>query len=183
MLRSLTPLQARDPRVWARLCHVECWDYMRARWPIEKFIPDQQKASRFVLARYFVSQSQSRALLRNGIARLWWTAQVSYDAERSNPYELTAVLLSSLDITQQILERGLGRAPNVIQAFLDFLLRNKSELLSGGNKNRVRIREVTKFLNLYGGVSILDCLSKSDIMNVLEKEFARMQKSELSMVA
>ncbi len=136
------------------------------------------KATRFVLSRYFVPQSQSRALLRNGIARLWWTAHVSHDEERNNPYELTAVLLSTLDITQQIMERGLGRAPNVIHGFLEFLLRNKETLLAGGNKNRARIRRLAKFLNMHGGVCILDCLSKADVIDLLEVEFSRILASE-----
>src|SRR5262245_11610719 len=33
LLKHLTPVQARDPRIWTRLCHVECWSYMRERWP------------------------------------------------------------------------------------------------------------------------------------------------------
>jgi len=34
LLSQLTPLQARDPRLWARLTHVDCWQYMRKRWPL-----------------------------------------------------------------------------------------------------------------------------------------------------
>lgn len=60
--------------------------------------------ARFIEARYFVAQNEGRALLRNGIARLWWVAHLSHDATRNNPYELTAALLYTLDITQQILE-------------------------------------------------------------------------------
>jgi len=30
-LRHLTPLQARDPRLWTRFTHVEFWSYMRKR--------------------------------------------------------------------------------------------------------------------------------------------------------
>jgi len=172
-LRHLTPLQARDPRLWTHLAHVECWQYMRKRWPVERHVAQRERAARFVLSRYFVPQSQSRALLRNGIARLWWTAQMSYDSDRENPYELTAVLLSTLDITQQILERGIGRAPNVILAFLEFLLRNKEVLLVGGNQNRIHIRRLAKFLNLHGGVSILDCLTKTEVIDLLQTEFSR----------
>lgn len=172
-LRHLTPLQARDPRLWTHLSHVECWQYMRKRWPVERHISQRDRAARFVLAHYFVPQSQSRALLRNGIARLWWYAHLTYDPERENPYELTSILLSTLDITQQILERSLGRAPNVMLGFLEFLSRNKDVLLGGGNANRDRIRRLAKFLNLHGGVSILDCFSKGEIIDLLQKEFSR----------
>lgn len=172
-LPQLTPLQARDPRLWTRLTHVECWPYMRKRWEVEKHLQDEGKAVRFVESRYFVTQAQSRALLRNGAARLWWTAKVSYDSARDNPYELVAVLLSTLDITQQILERGIGRAPAVLMGFLEFLNRNKDVLLTGGDENRIRIRRLAKFLNMHGGVCILDSLSQPQIMALLETEFAR----------
>jgi hypothetical protein len=169
----LTLLQARDPRLWTRLTHIEGWGYMRKRWPVEKHLQDEGRAARFVASRYFVTQSQSRALLRNGIARLWWTAKVSHDSARDNPYELTAVLLSTLDITQQILERGIGRAPVVLIGFLEFLNRHKEILLTGGDENRVRIRKLAKFLNMHGGVCILDSLTRPQILALLETEFAR----------
>ena len=172
-LPQLTPLQARDPRLWTRLTHVECWPYMRKRWAVEKHLQDEGKAARFVESRFFVTQAQSRALLRNGIARLWWTAKVSHDPARENPYELVAVLLSTLDITQQILERGIGRAPAVLMVFLEFLNRNKELLLTGGDENRVRIRKLAKFLNMHGGVCILDSLTQPQIMALLEIELAR----------
>lgn len=179
-LPHLTPLQARDPRLWTRLSHVEAWAYMRKRWPIEKHLSDEGKATRFIESRYFVTQAQSRALLRNGIARLWWTAKVSHDPARDNPYELAAVLLSTLDITQQILERGIGRAPAVLMGFLEFLNRHKELLLTGGDENRVRIRRLAKFLNIHGGVCILDSLSQPQIMALLDAELTRIRASEKS---
>jgi hypothetical protein len=175
-LPHLTPLQARDPRLWTRLTHVENWPYMRKRWPIERHAVDKGRATRFIEARYFVTQAQSRSLLRNGIARLWWTAKVSHDPARDNPYELAAILLSTLDITQQILERGIGRAPAVLMGFLEFLNRNKEPLLAGGDENRTRIRRLAKFLNMHGGVCILDSLSQPQIMALLEAELARLPK-------
>ncbi|HON01088.1 MAG TPA: DUF6339 family protein [Acidobacteriota bacterium] len=172
-LRHLTPLQARDPRLWTRLAHVELWPYMRLRWDASKHMANRERAIRFVETRYFVAQSQSRALLRHGIARLWWTAQLSHDPDRENPYELTMVLLSTLDITQQIVERGMGRAKNIIHGFLGFLLANRELLLTGGDKNRVRIRRLAKHLNMYGGVCVLDLLSQSEITDLLSKELER----------
>jgi hypothetical protein len=178
-LRHLTPLQARDPRLWTRFAHVEFWSYMRLRWPIEKHISNRDRATRFIESRYFVAQSQSRALLRNGIARLWWTAQLSHDSDRDNPYELTTVLLSTLDITQQIVERSLGRAGNIIRGFLEFLLCNKEILLTGGGINRTRIRQLAKHLNMYGGVCLLDVLSHGEVTDLLNKEFDRILAAEV----
>jgi hypothetical protein len=162
----LSPVTARDPRLWTRFTHVELWSYMRRRWPVERQLPDKERAIRFVQARYFVGGNDSRALLRNGAARLWWCAKLSHDPARNDPYELTRVLLSSLDIAQQILERSLGRSPPVLRGFLEFL-RTRKQLLSGGDKSRTRIRQLVKFLNLTGGVTVLDCLSESEIVAML----------------
>ena len=172
-LTFLTPVQARDPRLWTRLVHVEFWPYMRKRWNVERFANDPGKIERFIISRYFVAQNQSRALLRNGIARLWWYAKTSYDADRRNPYELTGVLLDQLDITQQILERNSGRAPQVTTGFLEFLLRHRKELLGSGDVKRAQIRHLAKHLNLYGGTTLLDCLSRTEITTILEDEYAR----------
>lgn len=172
-LSFLTPLQARDPRLWTRLVHVECWPYMRKRWEMERFRSDPDKAERFIISRYFVAQNQSRALLRNGIARLWWYSYLTFDPERTNPYELTAVLLDQLDITQQILERNLGRAPQVTAGFLEFLLRHRKALLGSGDGKRATIRHLAKHLNLCGGATLLDCLGRAEIISILEEEYAR----------
>ena len=177
-LRHLTPLQASDPRLWTRMTHVDFWQYMRMRWPVERHMINENRAVRFVESRYFVPQAQSRALIRNGIARLWWTAQLSHDPDRENPYELTTVLFSTLDITQQILERGMGRANNIIKGFLEFLLRNSGTLLTGGDKNRDRIRRLAKRLNMHGGVCVLDLLSRSEVIDLLDKELSRIHEAE-----
>lgn len=173
---EFTRFQARDPRLWTRLSHVELWPYMRKRWPIEKYMKDGVKVAQGrVLERYFIAQSQSRALMRNGVARLWWGAHLTHDAKRANPYELTGVLFSTLDIAQQILERGMGRAPAVLHGFLEFLLKYNTELLTGGDANRARIRMLAKFLNMHGGVCILDCLSKAEVMDLLDAEYGQIK--------
>jgi hypothetical protein len=174
-LSFLTPLQAREPRLWTRLTHVECWDYMRKRWDVERFGKDKGKAERFILSRYFIAQTQSRSLLRNGLSRLWWYGHVTHDPERENPYALTGVLLSTLDITQQIMERNFGRIEHVRTGFLEFLLRNKKKLLGPGNKKRWYIRQLAIYLNLLGGVTLLDALSRTDVGGFLEADFARLE--------
>lgn len=177
-LPNLSRLQARDPRLWTKLTHVEMWSYMRARWPAEKHAKDPEKAARYVETHYFVPQAASRALLRNGVARLWWTAALTHDTTRDNPYELTGVLLSTLDITQQLLERSMGRSPVVVRTFLDFLLRNKDPLLQKGDENRARIRRLALFLNMYGGVCLLDTLSEADILRLLDAELKRVLSNQ-----
>ena len=104
---------------------------MRARWAPENSsgVKGADAAMRpgkvqdYVLERYFVKSDQSRALLRNGIARLWWYSYLTYDADREDPFELTAVLLRTLDIAQHFLERNFGRNTNVLRAILEFIVK------------------------------------------------------------
>ena len=84
---ELTPLQARDPRLWTRLTHVECWDYMRKRWDVDRVVGADSRKEEFLRWRYFLRRHESRALLRNGIARLWWYAHLTHDRNRADPYE------------------------------------------------------------------------------------------------
>jgi hypothetical protein len=170
---TLTRRQARDPRLWVRLTHVECWEYMRKRWDDlgQHLATDRDKATRYVLAHYFVPQAQSRALLRNGVARLWWYAHLTHDPTRADPYELTRVLLSSLDIAQQVLERNMGRASRLRTEFLDFLLAHGNELGTSAGTRRKRIRDLAKALNLRGGVTLLDALLPGEVTAILVEEF------------
>jgi hypothetical protein len=182
-LSELTAAQATDERLWARLCHVEFWPYMRARWPIERFAADSRRARQFLLSRYFVPQSQGRALMRNGLARLWWAAHLTVDYERDNAYELTAVLLSKLDIAKNLLERSLGRSNVILKAFLEFLQLNADRLLVPGDASRKDIRRLSRYLNLIGGSCLLDALSSRQIIDLLNRELDRMVAEEAPLFA
>jgi hypothetical protein len=167
---QLTPLQARDPRLWTRLTHVECWPYMRKRWAVERHAENPARAMRYVQSHYFVPQAQSRALLRNGIARLWWYSHLTHNPRRTDPFELTGVLLSYLDIAQQLLERNMGRASTLRACFLDYIRVKGDKLGDTASKRRERIREMARILNLRGGVTLLDCLGTAEIVSILDEE-------------
>ncbi|HEV8071510.1 MAG TPA: DUF6339 family protein [Planctomycetaceae bacterium] len=183
-LPSLTPVQAQDPRLWTRLTHVELWKYMRARWPIERYLQKKEAAIGPIRERYFVAQRQSRALVRNGAARLWWAAKLTFDPNRDNPYELTHVLLTSLDIAKNLLERSFGRSPRITRTFLDYLLRHKDECLQSGNRSRLIVRHLAKALNFHGGVCVLDCMTPREIVSFLNAQKDRLEANgELAGVA
>jgi hypothetical protein len=166
-LKSLTPVQATDPRLWTYMTHISFWPYMRKRWQLEASTTKAGNERDYILSHYFVRSSESRALLRNGIARLWWYGYLTYDADRENPYELTGVLLKQLDIAQQILERSLGRNRHILHSFLTYLFDHQE--LTEGDKGRATIRAIAKRLNLRGGVCVLDELEKSEIRQFLDE--------------
>jgi hypothetical protein len=174
VLPTLTPVQAQDPRLWTRLTHVELWEYMRVRWPVEKYL-EPEPNFRPIHDRYFaILKPHSRSLVHNGASRLWWAAKMTFDPDRANPYELTNVLLSRLDIYKNLLERNFGRAASVSRTFLEFLLLNKEECLSSGEKARQLVRDLSKAVNLHGGVCVLDCKTNTALMDFLNREKDRL---------
>ena len=96
---KLNPVQASDLRLWAYLAHVQHWEYMSHRWKID--IPDEEddegseegkkspreKMIDRVKTRYFFGDSRGKAFVRQGIARLYWSAYLTYDDTNDNPYE------------------------------------------------------------------------------------------------
>ncbi len=166
-LQHLTPLQASDPRLWAYLSHASQWSYMRKRWPVEQYL-GKPRFREIVQERYLFMPDRSRALIRNGIARLWWYGYCSFDETRKDPYELTSVLLKNLDVTQSILERAFSRNTEVTRALLSVLLEREQN----GKAFYVRdkVRDLAKYIVQIGGVTIVDALDAVDLRSLVESK-------------
>jgi len=73
----------------------------------------------------------------------------------------------------------MGRASNTVKAFLQFLLHKSDILLAGGDKNRSRIRQLAKRLNLHGGVCVLDLLNEAELLDFLNEELEYILETEV----
>jgi len=171
-LKELSPVQASDPRFWTYLTHITFWSYMRQRWTVEEKTDDQKV--NYILSHYFLKSGSSRSLIRNGIGNLWWYGYLTYDKNRTNPYELTEILLKKLDIARNILERNLGRNRAILQSFLEFLVENP-QITESGNEGRNLIRILVRQLNCHGGVCVLDTLNAIEIKSVLKESLLQME--------
>jgi len=160
--KTLNETQASDERLWTYLTHVTFWKYMRERWAMEK--PAEGKEVGRLKDRYFLRNINIESLTRNGISRLWWFPHLTYDEKRSNPYELTEILLSRADLSTGIVERGFGSNRNIRTALLEFLKDNPAI-----STNEDKTREVYKGLNLVGGVRNLPFLEVAELKEVLEQ--------------
>lgn len=163
-LEHLTPLQASDPRLWAYMTHVTHWEYMRKRWPIEQYL-GKAHLKENIQERYFFMPNRSRALIRNGIARLWWYGHCSYDRNRKDPFELTTALLKNLDVTQSILERAFSLNTVVTKTILSVLLEREKE--GKAFYIREKVRDLAKYMVQIGGVTIIDALDEPDLRDLV----------------
>lgn len=155
---NLTPAQASDKRLWTYLTHITFWDYMRRRWPIEGL---ENPVNR-IRDRYFMKTTSLESLTRNGISRLWWYGYLTHDAIRSNPWELTEVLLSRADLTVGITERAIGCNRQLRTAVLEFLAANPQVVT-----NEDSTRDLLKKLNLAGGTRNLPFLEIEELKMLL----------------
>ncbi|HUQ21187.1 MAG TPA: DUF6339 family protein [Gemmatimonadaceae bacterium] len=170
-LRKLTPSQAADERLWAWLAHGPYWDYMRKRWPADEFksktlsTDEAKKGFRYVLEHYFAVDS--RALVRNGVARLWWFGKATYDEKATHPYRRTALMLRTADSRQSIMERQYWRNPDVLSPLLDRVEYWEKKNFSF-YQPRERFRLLCKQVNAWGGTMLLDTLSSKDISAMVD---------------
>lgn len=172
-LKDLTISQASDERLWAYFTHVTFWKYMRLRWPVEKYIEKPlNESAKNIRERYFFS---SKPLVRNGIARLWWYGYVSYDENRNDPFELTNIMLSKLDIAQNLLERNFSLNNKITKAILSVL--SDMEHKNKPSPTRKEFRELSKYINLIGGVTILDALSRDEVKKIIINKIEKLRQS------
>lgn len=167
--KSLNPVQASDLRLWAYLAHNTYWDYMRERWAID--IPSEEdddgaesnKLAARIGSRYFFKASKGKAFVRQGIARLYWSAYLTYDDNnKNNPYEYTEYFLSKQDIFAVSTERSLARNKVLLLSALKVLKEH-------GELKRNSIRQYFLKINQAGGLLVLDSLSSDSAYDLAKR--------------
>lgn len=164
---QLNPIQASDLRLWSFLAHNTYWNYMRTRWAIDDPSEEDEEESGNKLVsrigtRYFFKASKGKAFVRQGIARLYWSAYLTYDEENEDPYEITKYLFSKQDIFVASTERALARDRMLLVEALRVLKES-------GDLKRADIRSFFLNLNQAGGVLVFDSLKKSDAYDLAKK--------------
>lgn len=170
-LKFLSDSQASDERLWSGLCMGPFWKYTQYRWNIlEKCTPESVKQ------HFMFGFGVRRSLIRNALSRLWWIGRLTYDENRTDKYELTKFICEHNDHIMHILERNTSNNRMIIQAFIDGILEARKEGLIITTDT---VGELAGYLNLLGGIYILDCLPKDKIkQKILNKarEIAKTQQ-------
>jgi hypothetical protein len=99
-MEGMTPALAREERLWARLCHVECLQYARNRW----LKPEGNNAAS--IRTHFFAPSLPGCRDDNAIGSLWWNGHL---ANLASPNDLEGGLkrlLAKANIRLQIMDRA-----------------------------------------------------------------------------
>jgi hypothetical protein len=162
--KDLSWTQATDARFWTYLTHVTCWDFVKKRSQIEK--SEEGKRGDFILRHYFVVPVNTSQLLLNDISLLWWTAHLTYDSAKRDPYQLTKEAFSMLDYTRHLLPGIQGRNKKFAHAVLEYVSENK-ELFSKAKEAKVRF--IMRKCNYVAGYRVLPSLTKVEIKKLIAK--------------
>ena len=169
-LKTLTPHQASDERLWTYLCHLELPRYVTHRWLALR--PRSKEAAIRKVRNHFFATT-SRGIFRdNGLSRLWWLGSIANNVNPENPSEFLEIILYRQDIRSALLERPFVSTNRRILAAIYRILRsnwnNEKELF-----RREIFREWMVALNRRGGIILLDSLSESRLSYILRVEADR----------
>ncbi|MDN8617301.1 DUF6339 family protein [Variovorax ginsengisoli] len=99
-LEGMTPALARDERIWARLCHVECLQYARKRW-----LRGGEKLGDQVRLHFF-APGFTGCRDDNAIGRLWWNGHIAALACPDDIEFGLKRLLARANIRLQVIDRA-----------------------------------------------------------------------------
>lgn len=163
----ITPKQASNPHLWTYLAHCEYSTYTIDRWGRHTMSVDNVKQ------RFFCGPEEGNriGLLRNSISRLWWYGYLTYREDAVKPYELTELLLSNSDLCQSVLERKFSMNKNVTVGILTAIQEinddpKQRNVGAVDNGDYYEWRALCKYINRYGGVTLLDALSVDNIKQI-----------------
>lgn len=156
---------ASDPRLWSYLATVTLRDYMLERWPLET----AKNFKSFANERWLMTTASPRKLMRNGAARLWWTADLTHDpdlehpfsAETGDPFAYTKWVLANENRRQNIFERQLGRSPKLRWAVMEAM----QEIQVEGEKDNSKT--LLKRVYLHSGYQRMESLPEEELKKVV----------------
>lgn len=164
-LKNVSDTQATDERLWAGLAHSDLSEYMIYRCKLNAENITEKK----ILTNFFFNYGNKRSLIVHPLARLWWVGRLLYDENKDNPYEALEYLKN--DFSTKVLSlfsSNFTNNPSIVRAILNAI----SALESTGEKvDRKKFLELIRYVNLLGGIIILDYLSEEELKNKIIEHY------------
>jgi hypothetical protein len=151
-----------DGRLWAALCHKTFAEYMIGRWGPKVKASEESNDSR-LNSRFFANGEGQRNLVRNGLARLYFAAEIVF---QDGNYNLLPIFFEKQDIHQNFIERALAGDSGLIRSVAENCLKVKEEKL-----NKLNIQTYAKLVNGAGGTRSLDKVSENGIQVLTDVAF------------
>ena len=153
-LKNISDTQAMDERLWVGLAHDSLFKYMQYRCALNNTEFNEKK----ILQNFFFAYGKKRSLLHHPITRLWWIGRLLYDENVEDPYQALAYLKK--DFPTKVLtlfSSKFSNNPRITRAFFNSVRKIEEQ---GNIVKRNQYNELIRYVNILGGVVILDYLSE-----------------------
>lgn len=156
-LKDVSDTQATDERLWAGLAHNDLYEFMVYRCKLNIDNINEKK----IMINFFFNYGNKRSLIIHPLSRLWWVGRLLYDEKKDNPYEALEYLKSDFGAkVLSLFSSNFTNNPSIARAVLYAI----SELEASGKKvDRKKYLEIIRYVNLLGGIIILDYLSEEEL--------------------
>jgi hypothetical protein len=156
--KNLSPLLASTETFWVYLTHVDLFQYVQFRHPVEK----AKNVQTHILDHWFFGKGHTR----NTLAQLWWGVHESVDASNEeDPYHLTKIFFKNYSF-RVIWLTVMLRTKQGLLGILDFLEANP-DVTDTAFEHRGLF--IAKYFNRMGGAKQLSLLPRSFFSKELEK--------------
>ena len=154
VFNKLTPQLACREEIWARLSHIECLDYSRARWLAGL---TGEKLSVSANLHMFAPGRPGRRN-NHAISRLWWTYHLAKTVRPADPESALIALTQSIDLRKSIFDNPwtTSRLP-ITRAIVD-VIEAKPDIAQEKNW-----REFIKVVNKAGGCKVFEIMPSKDV--------------------
>jgi hypothetical protein len=137
---DLTRRQASDIGIWHYLAIVWRPDFVRHRWPWS----DTQRTETSMREKFLGSATD---LYANAFHRMWWHAELTYDPDRDDPYELTQEVASFQRLADWLFDPGFARYKPLVVACGDALSDDSTAVV---NKTVKRLNHAVSTIPIEG---------------------------------
>lgn len=158
--------QLSDGRLWSALSLTTFCKYTTERWPLSSTKSNESK----IKTRYMSLGTSQRALVRNAISRLFWTAELTSQYNGSErDYSLTKVAFLKQDIQQNFMERAYCTNSSIILRSMEcFASQDKS---GASMISKKRIQTYARVLNNAGGTATLETVAELSSKPIFKRCF------------
>lgn len=164
-LKNITDSQATDERFWAGLAHSDFWDFMMYRSKLS------EGTSRInnIETNFFFMRGRKRSLFRHVLARLWWVGRLTYEEGAENPF--AALEFLKVDFGTKVFSlfsSNFTNNPLITRSILKAIAKIEEDY---GKITRDSFLELLRYVNLLGGIIILDYLTEEELIDKIVKHY------------
>ena len=160
-LKDLTESQACDERLWTGLTHSDFYEYTKIRWSHPREVNNMKKEN-YIQSRLFFS-IDPKSKIRHTLAKLWWLGKMLYDEQNSSDPLHFVDTLGRRDMATRINDvftSNFSRNIHLLRPFLNVIDDYEKD---GKMMNQDYFRSLAQYLNILGGMYLLDFMDEKEI--------------------